>query len=124
MNVLIDEKQRLDKWLFFARVFKTRNLAANMICAGRIRVNREKVIKPSFLIKIGDVLTVRLDKHVLVYKIEAIGYRRGPASEACVLYQDLTVHNLPDLGSVISSTGSRPTKRERRRYQLVLDRQL
>jgi ribosome-associated heat shock protein Hsp15 len=85
-----DERQRIDKWLFFARVVKSRSLAAKLAQAGRVRVNREKINEASQLVRPGDVLTITLDRRILVYRVLAPGLRRGPAEEARLLYEDLT----------------------------------
>lgn len=84
------ERQRIDKWLFFARVVKSRSLGAKLAQAGRVRINREKIDQPSQLVRPGDVLTITLDRRVLVYRVLAPGLRRGPAEEARLLYEDLT----------------------------------
>lgn len=83
-------RQRIDKWLFFARVVKSRSLAAKLVQAERVRVNRDKVDQASFLVKPGDVLTITLDRRILVYRVLGAGTRRGPADEARNLYEDLT----------------------------------
>jgi ribosome-associated heat shock protein Hsp15 len=84
------DRQRIDKWLFFARVVKSRSLAAKLVAAGRVRLNRDKIEQASQPVKAGDVLTVALDRRVLVYRILAPGVRRGPAEEARPLYEDLS----------------------------------
>ncbi|GHC77198.1 RNA-binding S4 domain-containing protein [Limoniibacter endophyticus] len=84
------DRQRIDKWLFFTRVVKSRTLAAELASSGRIRVNREKIDKPGYSIKLGDVLTIALDHRVLVYRVLDLGERRGPAPEAQMLYEDLS----------------------------------
>ena len=84
------ERQRIDKWLFFARVVKSRSLAAKLVQAGRVRVNRDKIEQPAHAVKPGDVLTIRLDRRVMVWRVLAPGARRGPAEEARTLYEDLT----------------------------------
>jgi ribosome-associated heat shock protein Hsp15 len=81
--------QRVDKWLFFARVVKSRSLATKLVQAGRVRVNREKIEQAAYPVKPGDVLTVSLDRRVLVYRVVAPGSRRGPAEEARSLYENL-----------------------------------
>lgn len=84
------DRQRIDKWLFFSRAVKSRSLAAKLVQAERVRINRQKADQPSDTLKIGDVLTITLDKRILVYRILALGERRGPASEARLLYEDLS----------------------------------
>lgn len=115
------EKQRIDKWLFFARVVKSRTLAAKLAAGGKVRVNRDKIDQPSHAIKIDDVLTITLDRQVLVYKVLAAGERRGPAPEARLLYQDLSppkpVNVAIDMNAGIPQRepgAGRPTKKDRR----------
>lgn len=112
------EKQRIDKWLFFARVVKSRSLAARLVASGAVRVNREKTSQPSHTVRVGDVLTITLARRILVYRILAAGTRRGPAGEARLLYEDLSPEPVPAAQSQTTApreTGSgRPTKRERR----------
>ncbi|WP_432449976.1 RNA-binding S4 domain-containing protein [Aliiroseovarius marinus] len=80
---------RADKWLWHARFFKTRGLATKLISAGHLRVNSSKVAKPSHAIGAGDVLTFPQARHVRVIRVLALSTRRGPASEAQMLYEDL-----------------------------------
>jgi ribosome-associated heat shock protein Hsp15 len=82
--------QRIDQWLWFARIAKSRTLAQVLIERGKVRVNREKVYKPATIVRPGDVLTLSLGPRVLSIEILGIGTRRGPASEAAALYRDLT----------------------------------
>lgn len=113
-------RQRVDKWLFFARVVKSRSLAAKLAVGGKVRVNRDKIDQAAYQVKIGDVLTVTLDRKILVYKVLAPGDRRGPASEAQLLYQDMTPKPTPQSESIRAmqphreSGAGRPTKKERR----------
>ena len=110
--------QRLDRWLWFSRAVKSRTLAAAQIEAGKIRVNAIKVIKPSQTIKPGDVVTSSASKDVRIFRVKALGARRGPATEAQLLYDDLTPK--PAAGGGDEATGQRdagsgrPTKRDRR----------
>ena len=110
------ERQRIDKWLFFARVAKSRSLAAKLAATGHVRVNREKVVQASHPVKPGDVLTITLDRRVLVYKILDSGVRRGPAAEARTLYEDLTpaAEQAPVASPAREPGAGRPTKKERR----------
>lgn len=84
-----EERQRIDKWLVYARVVKSRALAARLISAGHVRVNRDKISDPSRTVKPGDVLTIALDRGVFVWRVLALADRRGPAVEARTLYEDL-----------------------------------
>jgi len=84
------ERQRLDKWLWFARVVKTRSAAARLVIEGHVRVNMLRVDNPAKALKIGDVLTVALDRHVRVLRVNGPGLRRGPYEEARTLYDDLS----------------------------------
>jgi ribosome-associated heat shock protein Hsp15 len=83
-------RQRLDKWLWFTRVAKTRSLAAKLVTDGHVRVNSQRVEAAAKAVKPGDVVTVALERTVRVMKVLAAGERRGPAAEAQALYADLT----------------------------------
>ena len=106
---------RIDKWLWFARFFKSRSLAAKLCTGNRVRVNRRVVAKASATIRVGDVLTFPQGARIRVVKIISLGTRRGPAAEAAALYQDLTPPDEPrDTGETKRSRGARPTKADRR----------
>lgn len=77
---------RLDKWLFHARLFKTRGLAASRVEAGGIRLNGQPCRKPGRVVRPGDRLVVSAHGRVRIFEIVALGTRRGPASEAQALY--------------------------------------
>lgn len=114
-----DERQRIDKWLFFARVVKSRSLAAKLAQAGRVRVNRSKIGQASHAVRPGDVLTITLDRRILVYRVLAPGSRRGPAEEARLLYENLTPPAPPPgepsaLPPFRKRGSGRPTKKDRR----------
>ena len=109
---------RADKWLWHARFFKSRSLATQLCQAGKLRLSGLGVVKP------GDVLTFPQARHIRVIKVVALGTRRGPASEAQALYEDLKPPlpesklpaGTPDaLTAAKREPGAgRPTKRERR----------
>jgi ribosome-associated heat shock protein Hsp15 len=80
---------RLDKWLWYARFYKSRTLAAVACSSGRIRINGVPVAKSHRHLKPGDVLTFPHGSHIRIIRVLALGSRRGPASEARLLYQDL-----------------------------------
>lgn len=91
-------KLRLDKWLWQARFFKSRSLAAEVIEAGSVRVNGTRVSRPGRDIAEGDNLTFPQGNRIRVVRVRALGLRRGPATEAQDLYLDLDQSSdVPDL---------------------------
>lgn len=80
------ERQRLDKWLWHARIVRTRTAAAALIEAGHVRVNGSHAAGPSHMVRIGDVLTVALDRAVRVLRVAGFAERRGDAEAACGLF--------------------------------------
>ena len=83
------DRQRLDKWLWHARVTKARTSAAALIEAGHVRINGAREKSPGHAVKLGDVLTIGLDNSVRVLKVAGFSERRGDAAAARVLYEDL-----------------------------------
>jgi len=81
--------QRLDRWLWCARFFKTRALAAKFAGQRKVRINRLPTDKPHARVRPGDVLTFGMGPSVRVIRVAALGERRGPAAEARGLYEDL-----------------------------------
>jgi ribosome-associated heat shock protein Hsp15 len=82
--------QRLDKWLWFARIVKSRTLAAQLVEDGKVRINRAKVAKPAQAVRPNDVLTIVIRGRVQVIRVVAPGARRGPPAEARLLYELLS----------------------------------
>jgi ribosome-associated heat shock protein Hsp15 len=82
-------RQRLDKWLWFARLTKSRTLAAKLVGDGFVRVNGQRAETPAKGVAVGDVLTVALARTTAVVRVEGLGTRRGPAPEARQLYSEL-----------------------------------
>jgi ribosome-associated heat shock protein Hsp15 len=114
-------RQRIDKWLWHARVVKTRSLAQKLVLDGHVRKNRERVERSADTVSAGDVLTVTLSRHVLVWRIVGFAVRRGSAPEAARLYEDLSPPRPPrdavaaePLPPTREAGSGRPTKRERR----------
>jgi ribosome-associated heat shock protein Hsp15 len=110
--------QRLDKWLWYTRMLKSRTLAADLVSAGKVRLNGERVTKPSQIVKSGDTVTFVLHERPRVLEVVAGGDRRGPAPEAAALYKDLSPPPPPKpltaaAGQRDAGAG-RPTKRDRR----------
>jgi len=85
-----DSSIRVDRWLWFARFFKSRSLAAKLVQGRKVRLNSLVIAKPSVSVKAGDVLTFPQGKDIRVIKVLDIGTRRGPAPEAQALYEDLS----------------------------------
>ncbi|TJW91085.1 MAG: RNA-binding S4 domain-containing protein, partial [Mesorhizobium sp.] len=116
-----------DKWLFFSRAVKSRSLAAKLVVAGRVRINRDKAAQASDLVRAGDVLTITLERRIFVWKVLGTGSRRGPAEEARLLYEDISPPPAPkgeavaDAIPALRDAGSgRPTKKQRRETDRLL----
>ncbi len=123
-------KERLDRFLFFSRAVKSRTLAQKIIESGAIRINSEKTEKSDYKVGAGDVLTMSLHGRILVWRILDPGTRRGPASEAQGLYEDMSPPMPPKaerspyeaaIAERLPGAG-RPTKKERRETDRLLDR--
>jgi ribosome-associated heat shock protein Hsp15 len=113
-------RQRLDKWLFFTRLQKSRSIAQKAIESGDIRVNDARITQPSHALKAGDIVAVSLDRRDTIVRVLLPGVRRGPYEEARLLYEDLTPAAVPGekpnaFEQATRERGSgRPTKKERR----------
>lgn len=119
-----DEGLRLDKWLWYARFFKTRSLATKLCGSGKLRLDGVLIDKAHQKLRPGDVLTFPQGRHIRVVRVVALGTRRGPAREARLLYEDLKppepANRLPrggETGAQRSAGSGRPTKKERRALQ-------
>ncbi len=86
---MYEDRQRLDKWLWFARFAKTRTLAAKLVTSGFVRLNGQRTDNAAKAVAVGDVITIALPRTTLVVRVEGLGERRGPAPEARQLYIDL-----------------------------------
>jgi ribosome-associated heat shock protein Hsp15 len=85
-----EDRQRIDRWLWHARLVRTRGDAAALADAGYVRVNGTRIAAPGRQVRAGDVVTVALDRRVRVLKVRGFVERRGPAGTAQSLYEDLT----------------------------------
>jgi ribosome-associated heat shock protein Hsp15 len=112
------DRQRIDKWLWHARVVRTRSAAASLVTSGLVRMNGARITAPSQLVRPGDVATIALDKQVRLLKVTGFAERRGDAEAARVLFEDITPPPPPPDASpkvAAREPGSgRPTKRDRR----------
>ena len=88
------EAQRLDAWLWCARLRKTRADCARLVEAGAVRINRQPTDKPHARLRPGDVLTIAQGSgergRIAVWRVVSLADRRGPATEARLLYEDLS----------------------------------
>lgn len=88
---MTEAARRLDQWLWFARFFKSRSLATRFCADGKMRINSVPVDKAHHAVKVGDVLTFAHGARVRIVRVLGLGARRGPASEAWALYQEIDV---------------------------------
>ena len=111
------DRQRIDKWLWHARVVRTRSAAAALADSGLVRINGARIDTSSRPVRPGDVVTVALDRNVRLLKVIGYAERRGDADAARLLFEDLTPPPAPprepSAGARDDGAG-RPTKRERR----------
>ena len=82
------DRQRIDRWLWHARVVSTRSAAAALAASGYVRVNGARIRAPSRIVRTGDVITVALERHVRVLRVSGFVERRGPAGTARCLYEE------------------------------------
>jgi ribosome-associated heat shock protein Hsp15 len=124
------EKVRLDKWLWAARFFKTRALAAEAVAGGKVEVNgdRPKRARP---LQVGDELRIRLGPYEHIVTVRALSDRRGPATQAAELYQETEASRsarearalqLKSLHSLFGPEKGRPTKKDRREIERLKGR--
>lgn len=120
------DRQRIDKWLWHARVVRTRSQAAALAAAGHVRINGQRIDAPSRVVRRGDVVTVALDRAVRVLKVMAFAERRGSADDARSLRETLEPSPARPAERTPFPPGSRepgagrPTKRERRAIERLL----
>ncbi|WP_282027455.1 RNA-binding S4 domain-containing protein [Ruegeria faecimaris] len=115
---MTEARLRIDKWLWLARFFKTRSLSAKQVSGGHVRVNGNRILKPAQPVAPGDVLTFPQGRIVRVVRIEKLGDRRGPATEAQTLYTDLTEKQDTQPRNPGFEGKGRPTKKDRRLLDL------
>jgi ribosome-associated heat shock protein Hsp15 len=84
------DRQRIDKWLWHARMVRTRSDAAALTQAGYVRLNGKRTTAPGQIVRRGDVVTLALDRSVRVIRVEAFCERRGQAHDARALYREMT----------------------------------
>ena len=125
-----DDRVRLDKWLWAARFFKTRALAAEAIEGGKVEVNGDRA-KRARPLKPGDEVRIRLGPFEHLVVVSALSHRRGPATEAATLYQETAASRearerlalqLKSVAPLFQHDKGRPTKKDRRDLNRLRDR--
>ena len=127
-NILEKKTLRLDTYLYYIRIFKSRSMATKFVLTNRLRISGQVTQKPHKMISIGDVLTMRINDNIKIFKVLDIPNRRGPYSESLSFYEDITpVENTqkqedekPNI-KFVDRVG-RPTKRERRQTDRLMGR--
>ena len=127
-NAFEKKNIRLDLYLYYIRIFKSRNLATKFIISNRLRISGQVTQKPHKLISIGDVLSLPIQDYVKILKVVDIPKRRGPFSEALNYYEDITPLktqenkvNVTPKFKFVERVG-RPTKLERRQTDKLMGR--
>ena len=127
-NILEKKTLRLDIYLYYIRIFKSRSLATKFILTNRLRISGQVTQKPHKMISVGDVLTITINDNVKILKVLDIPSRRGPYLESLNFYEDITpIEIIPKKKSsnidikFVERVG-RPTKRERRQTDRLMGR--
>ena len=127
-GILEKKTIRLDIYLYYIRIFKSRSIATKFVSTNRLRISGQVTQKPHKMISIGDVLTITINDNIKILKVLDIPKRRGPYSESLNFYEDITpIENIPKKESIkldmkfVERVG-RPTKRERRQTDRLMGR--
>ena len=127
-NILEKKTIRLDIYLYYIRIFKSRSIASKFVSTNRLRISGQVTQKPHKMISIGDVLTITINDNIKILKVLDIPNRRGPYSESLNFYEDITpIEIIPKKESsninikFVKRVG-RPTKKERRQTDRLMGR--
>ena len=127
-NTLEKKTLRLDIYLYYIRIFKSRNIATKFVSTNRLRISGRVTQKPHKMISIGDILTLTINDNVKILRVLEIPNRRGPYLESLNYYEDITpIEIIPKRESLktdikfVERVG-RPTKRERRQIDRLMGR--
>ncbi len=127
-NILEKKNLRLDIYLYYIRIFKSRSIATKFVLANRLRISGQVTQKPHKTISIGDVLTMTINDNIKILKVLDIPIRRGPYSESLNFYEDITpIESIQKqegekLNIKFGDRVGRPTKRERRQTDRLMGR--
>jgi ribosome-associated heat shock protein Hsp15 len=124
---MTEGRQRIDKWLWHARVGKTRSLVQKLVEAGHVRLNGTRITASSQAVKPGDVLTIAFEDRVRILEVRGFSERRGSAPDAAHLYEDKSPPKVASEPASPSGFGrekgaGRPTKRDLRHMNLIRGR--
>ena len=127
-NILEKKTLRLDIYLYYIRIFKSRSIATKFVLTNRLRISGQVTQKPHKMISVGDVLTMTINNNIKILKVLNIPNRRGPYPESLNFYEDITpIEIIPKKESnnidikFVERVG-RPTKRERRQTDRLMGR--
>ncbi len=127
-NILAKKTLRIDIYLYYIRIFKSRSIATKFVLTNRLRISGQVTQKPHKMISVGDVLTMTINDNIKILKVLDIPSRRGPYPESLNFYEDITsIEILPKKKSnnidikFVERVG-RPTKRERRQTDRLMGR--
>ena len=127
-NFLEKKSLRLDTYLYYIRIFKSRSIATKFVLTNRLRISGQVTHKPHRMISIGDVLTITINDNIKILKVLDIPNRRGPYSESLNFYEDITpIENIQkevdeNINIKFMDRVGRPTKRERRLTDRLMGR--
>ena len=129
ISYILEKKTlRLDIYLYYIRIFKSRSIATKFVLTNRLRISGQVTQKPHKMISIGDVLTMTINDNIKILKVLDIPSRRGPYPESLNFYEDITpIEIIPKKESsnidikFVERVG-RPTKRERRQTDRLMGR--
>ena len=119
---------RLDIYLYYIRIFKSRSIATKFILTNRLRISGQVTQKPHKMISVGDVLTMTINDNIKILKVLDIPSRRGPYPESLNFYEDITPNEIipkkesSNIDIKFVERVGRPTKRERRQTDKLMGR--
>ena len=127
-NILEKKTLRLDIYLYYIRIFKSRSIATKFVLTNRLRISGQVTQKPHKMITVGDVLTMTINDNIKILKVLDIPSRRGPYPESLNFYEDITpIEIIPkkensNIDIKFVERVGRPTKRERRQTDRLMGR--
>ena len=127
-NILEKKTLRLDIYLYYIRIFKSRSIASKFVLTNRLRISGQVTQKPHKMISVGDVLTMTINDNIKILKVLDIPSRRGPYPESLNFYEDITPNEIipkkesSNIDIKFVERIGRPTKRERRQTDRLMGR--